>query len=159
MINPHLLINLVFKYLCIYFTYLLLKIGWSVFRALYFVLVISHPFIRCGRNSLSSSMADDSAPIPLWASELKYASCWICSEEEVRASDRIQVHLFPGHSTGLESRSRFIHPCKCSLIAHEKVCIQTLPDRFSAYYLGFDSIVMIDLAQRLCVPSVKHHTS
>ena len=124
-----------------------LNIGWSYFHASFFVLVTSHLLIRCGRSSAPSLMADDSARIPLWASDLKYASCWICSEEEVRVSDRIQLHSVPGQSTGLKSRSRFIHPCKCSLIAHEKVCIQTLSDHFSAYYLGFDSIVMIDLAQ------------
>lgn len=56
--------------------------------------------------------------LPSRTSELSYLYCWVCSEDEVRSVER--------DPDGCESRrapvrrSRFIHPCKCSLVAHEK---------------------------------------
>lgn len=64
---------------------------------------------------------DVSSPLPLSVPDLRYAYCWVCSEEEVR--DPLAASLSSSYRTdGYSSlRSRFVHPCKCSLVAHEKV--------------------------------------
>ena len=79
--------------------------------------------MECDSGGAPFSKDDGSTFIPVWASDLRCASCWICSEEEVRASDHAQLDPVHAPSSALKSRSRFIHPCKCSLIAHEKVCV------------------------------------
>lgn len=70
----------------------------------------------------SMSRTDDvSSPLPLSVPDLRYAYCWVCSEEEVRdtlAGSLSSSYRTDGYSS---SRSRFVHPCKCSLVAHEKV--------------------------------------
>lgn len=50
--------------------------------------------------------------LPLRVSELRHVYCWVCSAEEVRSLD---------NGEAMDPRSRFVHPCKCSLVAHEKV--------------------------------------
>ena len=64
---------------------------------------------------------DVSSPLPLSVPDLRYAYCWVCSEEEV--GDPLAASLSSSDRTdGYSSlRSRFVHPCKCSLVAHEKV--------------------------------------
>lgn len=65
----------------------------------------------------------DFTSLPRRASDLKYKYCWVCSEEEVQTSNSFQNGVCKDASRSTSSRSRFIHPCKCSLVAHEKVCI------------------------------------
>lgn len=56
--------------------------------------------------------------LPCRVSDLHYLYCWVCSEEEVRSPGGTPANQRP---TSAASTSRFVHPCKCSLVAHEKV--------------------------------------
>ncbi|WFD04918.1 hypothetical protein MVES1_000243 [Malassezia vespertilionis] len=60
-------------------------------------------------------------------SDLPYLYCWICAEEEKHNvfARPIQLNADP------PSTSRFIHPCVCSLVAHEK---------YSVSFRGFGSV-------------------
>lgn len=70
------------------------------------------------RHSLSP---EESQQLPLHVSELKHVYCWVCSCEETRSAESIERAR---NCRGLtRSRSNFVHPCNCSLVAHEKVCM------------------------------------
>ncbi|WFC97232.1 hypothetical protein MBRA1_003898 [Malassezia brasiliensis] len=55
--------------------------------------------------------------LPCRVSDLRYLYCWVCSEEEVRSPAGTPTNE---RRTPAASTSRFVHPCKCSLVAHEK---------------------------------------
>lgn len=61
----------------------------------------------------------NTSPLPYAVNDLPYLYCWVCSEEEIRSPEDISRASKLGSA---ESTSRFVHPCKCSLVAHEKVC-------------------------------------
>lgn len=57
--------------------------------------------------------------LPSRTADLQFLYCWVCSEEQTTsASERGQA----GDGGAQVGRSKFVHPCKCSLVAHEKVC-------------------------------------
>ena len=64
---------------------------------------------------------DTMAVLPHSTDDLTYLYCWVCSEEEDRSILPSSSRVGQG-SGDSATTSRFVHPCKCSLVAHEKVC-------------------------------------
>lgn len=46
--------------------------------------------------------------------DLRNKTCWICSEDETEGDSNAE-------SQARSSKKRFVHPCKCTLVAHESV--------------------------------------
>ncbi|PWZ01509.1 hypothetical protein BCV70DRAFT_158291 [Testicularia cyperi] len=57
--------------------------------------------------------------------DLRNKSCWICSEEDEDSHPSSSASSFSGSATTEQRRRRrFVHPCNCTLVAHESCLLQ-----------------------------------
>lgn len=102
---------IVFKVLLIYF---LILIFYFHLLFIYFFVLVNVTFIgSCVQSEFST------LPLVMHTSDLTHLYCWICSGEtdlsDARETDKEAFHALQA------TRRRFVHACKCSLIAHENV--------------------------------------
>lgn len=83
-------------------------------------------------NASASSRSSPPRASPLHTTvtvaDLRTKSCWICSEEDedrpTFAQSSSSAEGLPGtqrRETPVRGRRRFVHPCRCTLVAHESV--------------------------------------
>lgn len=107
-------------------------------------------------SNRSSTPSGRSLELPFYVAELQHVYCWVCSSEETRSLESIERARKSRNVS--RSRSSFVHPCSCSLVAHEKVgfclCLTS-----SAFYHGCVNIISITLVFLYDAPNVKHYIS